>query len=68
MAEFVLSLEGMLVLHWADLWGLCAQGLKGERGEGNSISKRRREGPEGVTAVPGEGLEGLWTQNPQLWL
>ena len=68
MAEFVLSLEGLLVLHWADLWGLCARGLKEERGEGNSISKRRREWPEGVKAVPGEGLEGLWTQNPQLWL
>lgn len=67
MAEFVLDVEGMLVLHGAEL-GLCTQGLRSERGEGNSISKRRREWPEGATAVREEGLGGLWTQNPQLWL
>lgn len=68
MAGFVLSLEGVSVLHWAEWWGLCARGLKGEGGEGNGVSKRRWEWPEGATAVQGEGLEGLWAQNPQLWL
>lgn len=67
MAEFVLDVEGMLVLHRAGL-GLCAQGLRRERGEGKSISKRRLEWPEGATAVRGEELGGLWTPNPQLWL